>query len=153
PDVVGGTEKLVQLRQTLGALYGDPVDPAGDTRLDMRWKAFGQPRSCCFLDGSCGDAGAGPTVDLGCPDAGTDGGTAGGADAKADATHGDAAPEAGRDSSSSPDGAGDDGGAAGAANDESGGCGSRAASGGTSFASFFASLVAALAFVRRRRPD
>lgn len=73
PDVVEGTTKLVQLRRLIGTMFGDPVDPAGDARLDARWKAFGQARSCCYLDGSCGDAGA-PPVDLGCADAGVDGG-------------------------------------------------------------------------------
>lgn len=66
PDVVDGPAKLLQFKQLLGTLYGEPDDPSGDQALANRWLSFGQARSCCFEKGPC-DAGASPSVDLTCP--------------------------------------------------------------------------------------
>jgi hypothetical protein len=84
PDVAGGTSMLVSLRQQLGALYGEPPDPAGDTRLTDRWTSFGQARNCAG-----GDAGTSPVVALTCP-AAADGGTGGDASTAGDAGRTDA---------------------------------------------------------------
>jgi len=46
PDVVGGPQLLVQLRQLLGKLYGEPDDPVGDKKLQDRWISYGQVRNC-----------------------------------------------------------------------------------------------------------
>jgi len=46
PDVVGGPKLLVQLRQLLGKLYGEPDDPVGDKKLEDRWIEYGQVRNC-----------------------------------------------------------------------------------------------------------
>lgn len=77
PDVVEGSAKLLQLRQEIGKLFGEPADPAGDQALTDAWKNFGQARNCCFAGGACPPAG--PPVDLTCPtpDGGIDAGTAG----------------------------------------------------------------------------
>jgi hypothetical protein len=68
PDVVDGPAKLVQARQRVGQLFGDPSDPAGDAALASRWSGFGQARNCCFAGGAC-DAGVGAPIDLVCPGA------------------------------------------------------------------------------------
>ncbi|HUB06664.1 MAG TPA: hypothetical protein VMB50_06670 [Myxococcales bacterium] len=67
PDVTEGAAKLVQLRQLLGQLYGEPADPAGDAAIAARWATYGQARNCCFAGGACPDAG--PRVTLACPPA------------------------------------------------------------------------------------
>lgn len=90
PDVVDGPAKLLQFKQLLGSLYGEPADPAGDQALAQRWLNYGQARSCCFENGPC-EAGVPPQIDLSCPtgseptggeptsdDAGTSGPDAGG---------------------------------------------------------------------------
>jgi hypothetical protein len=142
PDVVEGTTKLVQTRQLLGALYGETVDPAGDQALDARWHAFGQARSCCFENGSCGDGGA-AAVDLSCP---PDGGTDSGADGGGGTDGG------GPDASSGGSGDGGDGGAS--TNEAPGGspsgCGCAVVSPGGALAAG-ASSLAALALVAWRR--
>jgi hypothetical protein len=46
PDTASGTTILVSLRDNLGNLYGEPADPAGDTRLSNRWQSYGQARNC-----------------------------------------------------------------------------------------------------------
>ncbi len=75
PDVVDGPAKLVQFKQLLGTLYGEPADTAGDQALIDRWRGYGQARSCCFENGAC-EAGASPQIDLSCAappaDAGSD---------------------------------------------------------------------------------
>jgi hypothetical protein len=124
PDVEGGTEKLVQLRQLLGTLYGDPADPKGDARLDARWMGFGQPRSCCFTTGTCGDAGPPAPIDLHCPPPGADAGTMDtGVDADADATASDAALVT--DARGADGAGGDDAGNATPPSDDAGGCSCR----------------------------
>jgi hypothetical protein len=65
PDVEGGSTVLVALRDNLGTLFGEPADPAGDTRLADRWSSYGQARNC---DG--GTAGTPPQTNLLCADAG-----------------------------------------------------------------------------------
>ncbi len=66
PDVDEGPAKLLQLKQSLGALYGEPADPSGDQALADRWSSFGQARSCCFENGPC-DAGQSPHIEIACP--------------------------------------------------------------------------------------
>jgi len=61
PDVVGGPTVLVQLRQQLGILYGEPSDPSGDARLAHRWLTYGQARNC-----KGGRAGIPPDTNLNC---------------------------------------------------------------------------------------
>ncbi len=62
PDVAGGTSMLVSLRDNLGQLFGEPADPAGDTRLSDRWTSYGQVRNCAG-----GMVAAPPVVALSCP--------------------------------------------------------------------------------------
>jgi hypothetical protein len=148
PDVGEGTAKLLAAKQALGALYGEPADPAGDQALDARWHAFGQPRSCCFADASCTDAGA-TTVDLSCP-----------ADAGAVEAGGGAGPDAGGPTSDATvgDGAGlgGEGGAPGAASNSSSsgagsGCGCIVATPGDALAGAAAVGAAICLLVARRR--
>ena len=149
PDIVEGTAKLVQARQLLGVLFGDPVDPAGDTALDARWRGFGQARSCCFEDASCRDGGAAP-LDLSCPSAdagggepsGTDGGDAGG---PVDGGAGGPVPDA---ATTSGDGAS---GVGAASNGSSSGCGCGVATTGDALAGGISMLVAGMLLKRRRR--
>src|SRR5439155_2370073 len=106
----------------------------------------GQERSCCFLDGSCGDAGS--TVDLSCPDAGD----AAVGDAHFD-TRSDGAIDddgAGHDVGSGSDSAIDGGAVSSGGTNDSGGCGCRASSADVGVGALFASLAAMLAFARRR---
>lgn len=93
PDVTEGATKLVAARQGIGALFGDPPDPAGDAALSARWKGYGQARSCCFVGAPC-PASTPPQTDLSCPtggaagaggSVGTGGGSAGGTGGKASA--------------------------------------------------------------------
>lgn len=143
PDVGEGTEKLVEARQLLGQLFGDPSDPAGAQALDARWRGFGQARSCCFVDASCTDAGF-PTIDLDCPaaDAGPDGAVAGGDGGGPTTTPVDA----------SAAGNGDDGGGANdTPSDASSGCGCRAVTDdGAPVGSAALAALAALVAGRRR---
>jgi len=128
PDVVDGPAKLLQFKQLLGALYGEPADPAGDQALASRWLGYGQARSCCFEDASC-EAGLPPVTTLGCPPPGSE-------------PQGDAAPPP--EDASSPDAGGDDTGA-------SGGCGCDAAgAGGGAFAWLLVALGALALRFRRR---
>ena len=46
PDIAGGAALLVEMRQQLASLFGEPQDPAGDTRLSTQWSSFGQTRNC-----------------------------------------------------------------------------------------------------------
>ena len=62
PDVAGGPSVLVSLRRQLGALAGEPADPAGDARLAVRWTSYGQARNC-----GGGSAGTPPAIALACP--------------------------------------------------------------------------------------
>ena len=78
PDVEEGPAKLVQLRQQLGSIFGDPSDPSGDARLDARWRSFGQARDCCAAGGACVTA---STVPVGLDCNGDAGAPAGGVDA------------------------------------------------------------------------
>jgi len=61
PDVVGGPSVLVQARQLLGKLFGEPPDPTGDKNLESRWLNYGQARNC--KGGNHGDP---PVIDLRC---------------------------------------------------------------------------------------
>jgi MYXO-CTERM domain-containing protein len=156
PDVVEGSAKLLQLRQEIGALFGEPADPAGDQALTNAWKNFGQARNCCFAGGACPPTG--PPVDLSCPapDAGIDGGTAGAGGAGEAGASGGSGGRAGASASggsagsvtadASPDAA------PAAHSGSSSGCGCRAAgspSGGNPFA--LLSLACAAWLFRRRR--
>ncbi len=71
PDVVEGAAKLLQLRQLLGQIYGEPPDPTGDGKIAARWAEFGQARNCCFAGGACPDAGVPVTLACASPDAGS----------------------------------------------------------------------------------
>jgi hypothetical protein len=46
PDVVGGAALLVEMRQQLASLFGEPQDPAGDAKLSTQWSTYGQTRNC-----------------------------------------------------------------------------------------------------------
>ena len=46
PDVAGGTDTLLLMRQELGRLYGEPADAAADQSLVDRWNNYGQARDC-----------------------------------------------------------------------------------------------------------
>jgi len=46
PSVEEGTSKLVTLRQSLGALFGDAQSASGDAALDARWRHYGKPNTC-----------------------------------------------------------------------------------------------------------
>lgn len=73
PDVLGGTAVLTQLRDRLGALYGEAPDPDGDKRLDSRWTGFGRARSCLDDGGIPASLPSLPPVDLSCPEGGLPG--------------------------------------------------------------------------------
>ena len=82
PDVTEGASKLVQARQSIGTLFGEPDDAAGDAALAKRWADYGQARNCCFAGGAC-PANVASAVDLSCPtgsagQSGSGGGTNGG---------------------------------------------------------------------------
>lgn len=98
PDVTDGAAKLVQLRQRIGALFGEAPDPAGDAALAARWSGYGQARNCCFAGGGC-DGGTSAPVELACPPP-----PDGGSDAAAPADSGaDLARSAVRDGTGAPD--------------------------------------------------
>jgi len=48
PDVTNGPKVLVQVRQGLTQLYGEPQNTTGDTALSNKWLTFGQKRNCSF---------------------------------------------------------------------------------------------------------
>jgi hypothetical protein len=148
PDVVEGPQKLLQTRQLIGKLFGEPDDPAGDQALEKAWIQFGQARNCCFAGGACPPDG--PPVDLTCPapDAGT-GGAGGGAGTSSGGSGGVVA-SGGTAGSSPPDASLPDAGAPQA--DASGGCGCRQA-GGTSNPLALLLLGALGMLCRRRRPS
>ena len=148
PDVTEGTAKLVQLRQLIGAFHGEPLDKTGDDALDARWRSYGQARSCCFLDGSCGDSGP-PTIDLKCPPPLADGGVSDATiDAKSDAPLDSPldAPTTTGDSAALDD-------AAPITHDasSSGGCGCRLATRSSFEGAGVAFVIVALSLLRRRR--
>jgi hypothetical protein len=62
PDVAGGSALLVEMRQQLASLFGEPQDPVGDSRLAARWSSYGQARNC-------GTRGAAPMIRLTCAQA------------------------------------------------------------------------------------
>ncbi|MHB8419171.1 MAG: glycoside hydrolase family 71/99 protein [Myxococcales bacterium] len=139
PDVVEGAAKLVQLRQLLGQLYGEALDPAGDQAIAARWADFGQARNCCFAGGLCADAGipvqlACPPADAGVADAGEPRDGGGGADAGVppDGGAGDAGRPAGGSSGGSSGGRLDAGGTAGETGSSGGSTGSGSGSGSAS---------------------
>ncbi len=157
PDVTEGTSKLIGLREGLGSIFGDTVDPIGEATLSARWQAFGQPLNCCFAGGACGDAGL-EEIALGCP-AGRDGGSGG--DAAMDPTDAgqtDAvgpAPDAASDAARAVDAG--EGGAGAHANPSapapgSSGCGCRM-SPGNGASGWAAALAASVALLARRRSE
>ncbi len=150
PDVVEGSDKLVQLRQQIGKLFGEPADPAGDQALGDAWKNFGQARNCCFAGGACPPAGA--PVDLSCPaaDGGVDGGAGAGGGGGSAAAGGSGATTGGGSAGAPPADASPDG-AGGASNGSSGGCGCRAAGSPSGSPLAWFSFVCAAWFFRRRR--
>jgi MYXO-CTERM domain-containing protein len=147
PDVVEGTQKLVQTRQLIGDLFGEPADPAGDQALDDAWMSFGQARNCCFAGGACPPAG--PVVDLTCPDGGAAGASQGGSGGSvATGGTGNTSADASTKDGGAPDAS--SGGAKSAGSSDDGGCGCRLTS-RSSTRSWFALALLTLAFVRRKR--